>query len=670
MVYPKIAILALLLLLLSFQTAHADSYLVRTAPGISTEALTRLAKSSKPLWHTITFDNGTTLREAVQQECGDQNSSIFKLLLNEALRINNETDLERKIPKGVTVGIPFCLKLEKNVVVTVQPNDTVESILKREAGIYGPKTKSQVYALNQQRFKAYEDAEQMSRHLIPGMNITIPYRSAERMYMARSDTPHPADILRTTNISFAQSLVVPLSSPPMTGNEVEYVSFVSSTTASKLPGCVQQGQTSDRHLFADMELLKERLDVEWAALGANHLGPTLIGLIDSGIRLSTFDSRGFFLANSKEKNGVPNKDDDQNGRIDDIYGINFNVDNGFIDYYDTDSNRSHGTKIATLVLGGPAFTTNTAIDPNIRLKMVNFSSSITTGTVGPVFLSPAIEYLSEQKVNIVNMSLATKKEFLSLRNALQATKDILFVAAAGNGDETHSRGINIGLEALYPARFGGYAGFQKDKILTVGAHDLNGDLARFSNFSKDFVDVLAPGCSISTNDIDGKVVLEHGTSPATAIVSFAAGLLRHLGIASATGVKNRLLYSADVDDKLSEYTWSSGRINIVKAVSLHYDVIELRSGGKYVFAELQNPNELSSFCSDPDKAPFLKNIVKIRPNVGNEIEYWTELHGQLSKTRCLQANSNAVIGLLKRNNQMEQGPQLTEVKDIVLAKPN
>lgn len=677
MLRTKALMLGALLTLAYSPTARAEQYLVRAAPDLPAEVLVNLARSSEPSWHTVALGEGTTLRDLVRRECGDQKPETFSALLKEVSKINHESNVDKRILKGVTVGIPFCLRFEKKVPITVQQNDTVESILKREGGFFGQKSKSQFYELNQKRFDtAYENVDEMSRHLVPGMELTVPYRTEQRLFSAVNKLHQPGEIAKSfsaQNPDLNQKLIwsqVHSDQPSTSEFDVEYVGGLSTATASVAPGCVVEEGKEGPLAFTDIALLKQRLDAEGFTIGNTNLVNALVGLIDSGIRLSTFSWPQYFQENRSEKIGTPKKDDDDNGRIDDIYGLNFNMDNGSIDYYETDPYKSHGTRMASLVLGGPDFLNDNSVDPYIRLKMVNFSSSTRVGTMGPRDLPSAIEYLKNQKANIVNMSLATKKEFHGLRTVIDSTSDVLFVVAAGNGDRSNTKGIDIGLEAVYPARSGGFGGFLKDKVLTVGAHDLNGNLARFSNFSKDFVDILAPGCSVRTVDVDGKVVSENGTSPATAITAFAAGLLRHLGISTAIGIKNRLLYSANVEEKLSPFSWSSGRLNIVKAISLHHDIVELRSTGKYIFGKLSNPDDLASFCDDPDKALHLKHIVKVRPNIGNEIEYWTVLHGQLTKTRCKQTKTNETVAILNESEHKEEAPDLAEIVDIVLSKPN
>jgi hypothetical protein len=127
-------------------------------------------------------------------------------------------------------------------------------------------------------------------------------------------------------------------------------------------------------------------------------------------------------------------------------------------------------------------------------------------------------------------------------------------------------------------------------FVTVGAHDGNGKLAKFSNWGS-AVDVLAPGCLVSSYDldvdgmgnaIDIKPKLVTGTSIAAPLVSFVAAVLSsNPQFAANPGfIKSRLQTASDFDYELYESTYSSGVLDIAKAVAFKQDVIETRVAGQ------------------------------------------------------------------------------------------
>jgi hypothetical protein len=328
--------------------------------------------------------------------------------------------------------------------------------------------------------------------------------------------------------------------------------------------------------------------------------------------------------------------------------------------------------MAALILGGPEAATGwIAARPNppIRLKVVNFaSSSPSGGNVDATYLSEAIGYLVKHDARVINMSLANGQNLSGLTQAIAAAPDVLFVVAAGNAKLGRGRNLDIP-PLVFPARYGGRIGDHRRHVVTVGAADLSGKRAIFSHFSEQYVDFLASGCAVETRDDLGNTVFDNGTSPATAITTFASSLIASLGIKDANAIKNRLLISTDFDLGLKDASWSSGRLDIVKAISLRNDVIQLTSS-KYLFAKL-NKNNLKMYCDDQTKRASLSllNLRKIIPNIpasqGQEIEFWTEADGILERTPCPQANipGDDSIGLIGGN----PGPSLADIKDITFA---
>jgi hypothetical protein len=272
---------------------------------------------------------------------------------------------------------------------------------------------------------------------------------------------------------------------------------------------------------------------------------------------------------------------------------------------------------------------------------------------------------------VVNLSLENSRAIQGIREVIGNATRTLFVAAAGNRP---SGGSDIGIRTVYPAADGGESGSLARTLLTVGAHalDPNRSWAGFSNYSRQRVDLLAPGCNVQTLNADGMSVKESGTSIATAFASFAAGLLGALGETDGSAIKNRLLVSVDVDPALARRVYSSGRLNIVKAVSLSTDVIETTDRTQaYVFGRIVNRGELRRFCGDQEERKNLDRMRKVRPNVpsqeGTRVQYWVENDGILTWVDCPQVDADQSIGPVEVDGQSTPGPALVDVLDIVLA---
>ena len=692
----RACLLSIFLLSLA-RVCMGQTWNVRGVPGLTEESLLAMAYSAKPSWHTVPA-GGAMLDDVLRSVCGMQEPRVDASLKALTLKLNGGSILHRQIPEGVAVSLPFCLKIDRKVSVIVQKGDTLEGLLREHYGLAGPKTQSQTFEINNANAR-WRNLSDFSKNLPVGQTIVLPYASQEMMYTPRKyqSTGVPAFHVPSLDFGFEDASRTPdeivrrTASPVAAAtfamntrlvekvevrgaHEFDYVRFMTAPEATK-NGCIEP---PTRPVF-DIALLKGRFKIE-ADAASKHmddLRPVIVGIIDSGI--SGVDkgvfSKYFFAANPSERSGKPGVDDDlpENGYIDDIYGMNFNkgAENGSVEFYSHDPNADHGTKVAALVLGGKEWidSWDSNIPPWARLKIVNFSSSKEPNPVDAENLGSGIDYLMSNDARVINMSLSNRQAIESLRQVMNVTKSrTLFVVAAGN---TSSGGKDIALVNEYPAMYGGQ-NTGVAAVLTVGAHNnSDGKRAGFSNFSNRFVDLLAPGCAVPTLDIKGIVVSESGTSLATALTSFAASLVGALGETQPRNLKNRLLVSVDVDSTLEFDAWSSGRLNIIKAISLSNDVIEFASGSQLHFGRLTKRDELRQFCSDPEKRLQLGGIRKVRPNIAGKadlrIQYWVEHNGLLSIIDCVQGDSNQSIGDILVDSKHVSGPRLSEVRDIVLA---
>jgi len=222
-----------------------------------------------------------------------------------------------------------------------------------------------------------------------------------------------------------------------------------------------------------------------------------------------------------ERDGLPGRDHDGNGFVDDINGW---------DYYTGDNDpwddHGHGTHVAGIIgavadngIGIAGVAPESKIIP---IKVLNAQGS---GFVSDVI--KAIRYAADLGARIINLSLGVAKNFLSksLQSSFQKavayakSKGSFLVAAAGNE--------NSNVANSYPAGI--------PDVFAVGAVDPNNKRAWFSNFGK-LLDGVAPGVDVlSTVPVGSTLgsasgVADYrrlsGTSMASPIVAGAVALMR------------------------------------------------------------------------------------------------------------------------------------------------
>jgi subtilisin family serine protease len=253
----------------------------------------------------------------------------------------------------------------------------------------------------------------------------------------------------------------------------------------------------------------------------------IVAVIDTGLDYTHEDlaSEKIWQNPNEEKNG---RDDDGNGYVDDLIGWNFVANNN-----NPWDRSGHGTHIAGVI----AACTNNGIgiagaNPYARimaLKVANFIGQAQSANV-----AAAIYYAVDHGARIINLSLGgelvTDLEVAAANYARE--RDVLIIVSAGN------RGVAADRQ--------GYATLPG--VLVVGASDLLGSRAGFSNFGNN-VALLAPGLDVlslraeDTDFIAWSEPLDY--PPESAVVGEEKNYYRASGTsfstALTTGIASRVL---------------------------------------------------------------------------------------------------------------------------------
>ena len=231
---------------------------------------------------------------------------------------------------------------------------------------------------------------------------------------------------------------------------------------------------------------------------------TIVAIIDTGVDYKHEDLKNVLWVNPGEipGNGI---DDDNNGYVDDVNGWNFYDHNNILYNGEEDE---HGTNIAGIIVANNNSIGIAGIAGSTTVKIMVLK--ILGGEKGQDLennAAEAIKYAEKMGAKICNLSFGSYEHKISLEEAIRDS-DMLFVTAAGNGDEGIGIGNDLDIKPEYPAVY------KYNNLITVANLQADGNLNISSNYSEEHVDLAAPGTSIACT-----------TDSATFKAAYAAGIL-------------------------------------------------------------------------------------------------------------------------------------------------
>jgi subtilisin family serine protease len=240
----------------------------------------------------------------------------------------------------------------------------------------------------------------------------------------------------------------------------------------------------------------------------------------------------------------------------------------------------HGTHVAGII---GAVRTNDigmwGVADNVRIMSVR---TVPNGDERDKDVANAIIYAVDNGASVINMSFGKGYSYDEgiVEKAIKYArkKDVLLVHAAGNSAE------NNDVTSNFPNDLLGKREKEASNWLEIGASNWGedgNDLATFSNYGKDQVDVFAPGVDLYATVPQSDYRAMSGTSMASPVVAGVAALLRsYYPALTAEQVKSIIMESAIIVNeevnmpgsdemvKLSEISKTGGVINVVEAVKL------------------------------------------------------------------------------------------------------
>ena len=326
------------------------------------------------------------------------------------------------------------------------------------------------------------------------------------------------------------------------------------------------------------------------SIGSNNV---YIGVIDTGIDYTHPDLAPNVWVNPNEipDNGI---DDDNNGYIDDIHGINAIMGSG-----DPMDDNSHGTHVSgTIAARGDDDVGIVGVMWQAQIISCKFLNVFGSGdTAGGLACLDYFASLADAGITVAatNNSWGGGDFSEALRDAIQLNgdKNILFVAAAGNST------TNLDQYASYPASY------DLDNIISVAAHDRSGQLAYFSSYGANSVDIVAPGVDILSSVPGGGWDSYSGTSMATPHVTGMLGLIKSVAEDYAAAELKAYLLDNSIIDENFETTIRESKRAVIKLPFIDLDNDLMDDDWERLYG--LDPNDPSDASGDLD-ADGLTNL--------------------------------------------------------------
>jgi hypothetical protein len=243
----------------------------------------------------------------------------------------------------------------------------------------------------------------------------------------------------------------------------------------------------------------------------------IVAVIDTGVDYNHKDLAANIWTNTGE---IPNNgnDDDGNGYVDDIHGINAINYSG-----DPMDDHGHGTHVA----GAIAMTAGNGggIGLAYGAQIMCIKAGNAEGNFASTDIVRAVKYAVDNGADVINMSFGGVEKSSMVEAALNdAAEYAVLVASAGNGGlpTSEANGYKNCMDS-YPA---GYS-----CVIGVMASDNEDRLASFSNW--DYLsgkgceyEMTAPGTDIYSTLPDNRYAVWSGTSLSASMVSAAAAIIR------------------------------------------------------------------------------------------------------------------------------------------------
>ncbi len=285
----------------------------------------------------------------------------------------------------------------------------------------------------------------------------------------------------------------------------------------------------------------------------------IVAVVDTGVDYTHEDLKEVMWVNTKEIAGN-NIDDDGNGYVDDVHGINtISRDSNGNATGNMKDTHSHGTHVSGII--GATQNNNVGIAgvaSNVRIMGIRTVPN--NGDELDVDVIESFLYAAKNGAKIINCSFgkAHNEGGMAVSETIKhigETYGVLVIAASGNSSQ------NIDSRLTYPASF------ENDHLMVIASTSNRGGMSYFSNYGKKNVDLAAPGSSVYSTTPNNRYSSMSGTSMASpAAAGVAAEVLSHNPALGPVELKNLLMDSTTKVGRFSSKLVTGGRINLYNAL--------------------------------------------------------------------------------------------------------
>ena len=273
-----------------------------------------------------------------------------------------------------------------------------------------------------------------------------------------------------------------------------------------------------------------------------------VALMDTGVDLENPDIAPNLWTNPGEIAG-DGIDNDGNGYIDDVHGINL-VDREA----PPDDDNGHGTYNASVIAAveGNDEAGLVGLAPQAKVMSIKFMEASGRGDIAAAI--EGISYAEKQGARIILNGWMSRTQNQSLFEVIEAST-ALHVCSAGND------GYDNDLRPAHPASF------PLPNVVSVAATDHHDDFTRFTNRGPHSVDMSSPGRKIPVYEQKGEMILQGGASIAAAHVAAAGAMIvsKYPDISNES-LATRLIYNGDTMPEDADRIKSGKRLNAAAAL--------------------------------------------------------------------------------------------------------